>query len=111
VVKARGRQFDGGTVLANYLTVSGCDIAGLKIAYVGDGNNVAHSLLARAAIRVLIEEKLVERYADLGKYFLKQLQAIRSYAVKEVRGRGLWIGIELHKEARLRSPERAENPL
>jgi 4-aminobutyrate aminotransferase-like enzyme len=102
VVTARGRQFDGGTVLADYLTVLGCKgyIAGLKIAYVGDGNNVAHSLLARAAIRVLIEEKLVARSADLGKYYLKQLRAIRSSAVKEVRGRGLWFGIELHKEAR-----------
>jgi acetylornithine/succinyldiaminopimelate/putrescine aminotransferase len=102
VVKARGRQFDGGTVLADYLTVFKCEgyIAGLKIAYAGDGNNVARSLLARVAIRVLIEEKLVEPSADLGKYFLKQLRAIRSSAVKEVRGRGLWMGIELHKEAR-----------
>jgi ornithine--oxo-acid transaminase len=56
--------------------------------------------VARAAIRVLIEERLVERSAEQGKYFLKQLRAIRSSAVKEVRGRGLWIGIELHKEAR-----------
>jgi ornithine carbamoyltransferase len=57
VVKARGRQFDGGTVLADYLAVlerKGYN-AGLKIAYGGDGNNVAHPLLARAAIRGLIE--------------------------------------------------------
>jgi ornithine--oxo-acid transaminase len=32
---------------------------------------------------------------------LEQLRTIRSSAVKEVRGRGLWIGIELHKQARL----------
>ena len=56
--------------------------------------------VARAAIRVLIEERFVERSAELGKYFLKQLRAIRSSAVKEVRGRGLWISTELHKEAR-----------
>jgi len=62
------------------------------------GNPLACAV-ARASIRVLIEERFVERSAELGKYFLKQLRAIRSSAVKEVRGRGLWIGIELHKEA------------
>ena len=64
------------------------------------GGNPLACAVARTAIRVLIEEKLVERSAELGKYFLEQLRAIRSSAVKEVRGRGLWIGIELHKEAR-----------
>ncbi len=64
------------------------------------GGNPLACAVARTAIRVLIEEKLVERSAELGKYFLEQLRAIRSSVVKEVRGRGLWIGIELHKEAR-----------
>jgi len=64
------------------------------------GGNPLACAVARTAIRVLIEEKLVERSAELGKYFLQQLRAIRSSAVKEVRGRGLWIAIELHKEAR-----------
>ena len=64
------------------------------------GGNPLACAVARTALRVLIEEKLVERSAELGKYFLEQLRAIRSSAVKEVRGRGLWIGIELHKEAR-----------
>lgn len=64
------------------------------------GGNPLACAVARTAIRVLIEEKLVERSAELGKYFLERLRAIRSSAVKEVRGRGLWIGIELHKEAR-----------
>jgi ornithine--oxo-acid transaminase len=64
------------------------------------GGNPLACAVARTAIRVLIEEELVGRSAELGKYFLEQLRAIRSSAVKEVRGRGLWIGIELHKEAR-----------
>jgi ornithine--oxo-acid transaminase len=64
------------------------------------GGNPLACAVARTALRVLIEEKLVERSAELGKYFLEQLRTIRSSAVKEVRGRGLWIGIELHKEAR-----------
>ena len=77
------------------------------------GGNPLACAVARTAIRVLIEEKLVERSAELGKYFLEQLRAIRSSAVKEVRGRGLWIGIELAQRSAplLRSPERAGNPL
>jgi ornithine--oxo-acid transaminase len=56
--------------------------------------------VARAALRVLTEEKLVERSAELGAYFLCLLQTLRSPVVKEVRGKGLWIGIELHGPAR-----------
>ena len=44
---------------------------------------------------------MVERSAELGDYFLSRLQSLRSAAIKEVRGKGLWIGIELHSEARL----------
>jgi ornithine--oxo-acid transaminase len=51
-------------------------------------------------LRVLIEEKLVERSAELGGYFLAKLRGFRSSVIKEVRGRGLWIGIELHTDAR-----------
>ena len=56
--------------------------------------------VARAALRVLMQEKLVERSAELGAYFLGLLQTLRSPDLKEVRGKGLWIGIELHSPAR-----------
>jgi ornithine--oxo-acid transaminase len=56
--------------------------------------------VARAALRVLVEEKMVERSEELGGYFLAGLQSLRSPVIKEIRGRGLWIGIELHTEAR-----------
>ena len=49
---------------------------------------------------MLIEEKMVERSAELGAYFLKKLQTLRSSDLKEVRGTGLWIGVELHSPAR-----------
>ena len=64
------------------------------------GGNPLACAVARASLRVLIEEKLIERSAELGAYFLEQLRTIRSSAIKEVRGRGLWIGIELHGAAR-----------
>ena len=49
--------------------------------------------------RVLVEERMVENSAELGPYFLEKLRRIQSKHVKEVRGKGLWIGIELHREA------------
>ncbi|MDR3773895.1 MAG: ornithine--oxo-acid transaminase [Terracidiphilus sp.] len=64
------------------------------------GGNPMGCAIARTALRVLIEEKMVERSAELGAYFLKKLQSLRSPALKEVRGRGLWIGIELNGLAR-----------
>jgi ornithine--oxo-acid transaminase len=64
------------------------------------GGNPLGCAVARTALRVLQEEKLVERSAELGAYFLRRLQALRSPDLKEVRGRGLWIGIELHSAAR-----------
>ncbi|MGA2965516.1 MAG: ornithine--oxo-acid transaminase [Terriglobales bacterium] len=64
------------------------------------GGNPLGCAVARAALRVLTEEKLVERSAELGTYFLGLLQTLRSPDLKEVRGRGLWIGIELNSMAR-----------
>jgi ornithine--oxo-acid transaminase len=64
------------------------------------GGNPLAAATARAALKVLVQEKLVQRSATLGEYLLHKLQHIKSPFVKEVRGRGLWIGIELHVPAR-----------
>ncbi|MFI5102761.1 MAG: ornithine--oxo-acid transaminase [Terriglobales bacterium] len=64
------------------------------------GGNPLGCAVARAALRVLTQEKLVERSAELGAYFLGLLQTLRSPDLKEVRGQGLWIGIELNSPAR-----------
>jgi ornithine--oxo-acid transaminase len=64
------------------------------------GGNPLGCAVARAALRVLIEERLVERSAELGDYFLQKLQTLRTPHLCEVRGRGLWIGIELDVAAR-----------
>jgi len=64
------------------------------------GGNPLACAVARAALQVLIDEKLVERSAELGEYFLAKLRTLESPAIKEVRGRGLWIGLELHGAAR-----------
>jgi ornithine--oxo-acid transaminase len=64
------------------------------------GGNPLGCAVARAALRVLVEEKLIERSAELGDYFLKKLQGLNSPHIKGVRGKGLWIGIELNTPAR-----------
>ncbi|MGA8606188.1 MAG: ornithine--oxo-acid transaminase [Candidatus Sulfotelmatobacter sp.] len=64
------------------------------------GGNPMGCAIARTALRVLIEERMVERSAELGAYFLTLLQTLRSSDLKEARGKGLWIGIELRSPAR-----------
>src|SRR5579864_297250 len=64
------------------------------------GGNPLACAVARTALRVLIDEELIERSADQGAYFLEKLRTLRSRDLREVRGKGLWIGIELHSPAR-----------
>ena len=64
------------------------------------GGNPLGCAVARAALQVLIDEKLVQRSAELGEYLLNKLRGLRSPHLREVRGRGLWIGIELDGPAR-----------
>lgn len=64
------------------------------------GGNPLGCAVARTALRVLVEERMVERSAELGAYFLAKLKTLSSPNLKEVRGRGLWIGIELQGPAR-----------
>ncbi len=63
------------------------------------GGNPLGAAVARESLKVLIDEKLVENSYELGKYFREKLAAIDSPHVKEVRGKGLFIGVELIPEA------------
>jgi len=63
------------------------------------GGNPLAAAVARAALRVIREENLAGRSQKLGEYFLEQLTEIPSPHVKEVRGRGLLIGVELKESA------------
>ena len=64
------------------------------------GGNPLAAAVARAALKVIRDEDLAERSRTLGEYFLEQLSEIPSPHVREVRGRGLLIGVELKSEAR-----------
>jgi ornithine--oxo-acid transaminase len=63
------------------------------------GGNPLGAALATEALEVLIEERLVENAAELGRYFQERLAEIPSPYIKEVRGKGLLIGVELKPEA------------
>ena len=63
------------------------------------GGNPLAAAVSRAALKVIREENLAERSRELGEYFMEQLSEIPSPHVKEVRGKGLLIGIELKPEA------------
>jgi len=63
------------------------------------GGNPLACAVARTALKVLIEEKMIENAAKVGDYFMSQLKAIKSPHIKEVRGKGLLIGVELVPEA------------
>ncbi len=64
------------------------------------GGNPLACAIARSALRVLVEENLIQRSAELGEYFLAKLKTLKSPHIREVRGKGLWIGIELDVAAR-----------
>jgi ornithine--oxo-acid transaminase len=63
------------------------------------GGNPLACAVARAALRVLMEEGMIENSAEQGAYMKAGLESVRAEAVKEVRGRGLMIAVELYPEA------------
>ncbi|HXV74757.1 MAG TPA: ornithine--oxo-acid transaminase [Candidatus Polarisedimenticolaceae bacterium] len=63
------------------------------------GGNPLGCAIAGAALDVLVEEKMIENSAKLGAYFLDKLRSIESRNIEEIRGRGLWIGLQLTKQA------------
>lgn len=64
------------------------------------GGNPLACAVSMTALDVLVEDKLVENSAKLGDYFLSELKNINNPIIKEVRGRGLFIGVELTEAAR-----------
>jgi ornithine--oxo-acid transaminase len=78
------------------------------------GGNPLACAVARAALKVLVEENMVDNAAEMGTYFLDGLRQIKNPIIKEVRGKGLMIGLELWPEtggARRYSEKLKENGL
>jgi ornithine--oxo-acid transaminase len=64
------------------------------------GGNPLGAAVARAALKVIVEDDLVSRSRQLGEYFKGRLERVESSHIKEVRGKGLFIGVELFVKAR-----------
>jgi len=64
------------------------------------GGNPLACACAITALDVIEEENLVERSLEMGKYFMEQLMEIKNPVIKEIRGKGLLIGVELKENAR-----------
>jgi ornithine--oxo-acid transaminase len=75
------------------------------------GGNPLACAVSIAALDVLIDEKLSDKSLELGEYFVSKLKEIRNPRIKEVRGRGLFIGVELTEPARKYCEELKEQGL
>jgi ornithine--oxo-acid transaminase len=88
----------GGGLLPVSAVVATDDV--MQVFHPGDhgstfGGNPLAAAVAMASLDVLFEERLIERSAELGAWMLGELQDLRGGLVKDVRGRGLFIGIEV----------------
>ena len=59
------------------------------------GGNPLAAAVALEALNILVEEQLPERSAEMGAYLLESLQQIESPLIRDIRGRGLFIGLEI----------------
>lgn len=64
------------------------------------GGNPLGAAVAREALQVIVDEKLVERSHELGTWFMDRLNGIKSASIVTARGKGLWIGLVLNRPAR-----------
>jgi ornithine--oxo-acid transaminase len=96
-----GKALSGGTYPVSAVLASSEILGVFKPGDHGStfGGNPLAAAVARESLKVIVEEKLPERSFELGKYFLEKLKTIKSNHIKEIRGKGLFIGIELVPEA------------
>ena len=92
-----GKALGGGLLPVSAFVATN---AVMQVFHPGDhgstfGGNPLAAAVAMAALDVLFEEKLIERSAELGAWLLAELQDLRSHIVSDVRGRGLFVGIEI----------------
>jgi ornithine--oxo-acid transaminase len=82
-----------------------CDNRIINVLHPGDhgstfGGNPLASAIGIAALEIIVKEHLPQRAYKLGNWFMQELEKIKSPIIKEVRGKGLLIGVELKRKAR-----------
>ena len=75
------------------------------------GGNPLACAIGRKALQVLMEEEMIENSAQMGEYFLAELKKVNSPVIKEIRGKGLMIAIELKKESQISARQICERLL
>ena len=98
-----GKSMSGGM-----LPVSGCVADDFIMKHIGPGDhgstyggNPLAMATASAAVKTIVEEGMVENAAHLGPLFMKELKKINNPLFKDVRGRGLFIGVEIDHDAKV----------
>jgi ornithine--oxo-acid transaminase len=96
-----GKALSGGMYPVSAVLANRCV---LSVFGPGDhgstfGGNPLACAVARESLRVLVDERLAERSAELGEYLMGRLNEIDSPHIRELRGKGLWVGIVLRPEA------------
>ncbi len=91
-----GKALSGGLYPISAIA---CDDSIMKVFEPGNhgstyGGNPLASAIGVAALSVIVDERLAERAADNGLYFLKKLRSLKHPAIKEIRGKGLLLAIE-----------------
>jgi ornithine--oxo-acid transaminase len=96
-----GKALSGGFYPVSAVLSNNAVLGTLKPGQHGStfGGNPLACAVARAALRVLVEEGMIENAALQGQRFLDGLTSIRANTAREVRGRGLMLAVELHPEA------------
>jgi ornithine--oxo-acid transaminase len=96
-----GKALSGGFYPVSAVLSNNAVLGTLKPGQHGStfGGNPLACAVARAALRVLVEEGMIENAALQGARFLEGLKAIRANTIREIRGRGLMLAVELHSEA------------
>ena len=96
-----GKALSGGFYPVSAVLSNNAVLGTLKPGQHGStfGGNPLACAVARAALRVLVEEKMIENAAVQGTRLLDGLKSIRANTVRDVRGRGLMLAVELHPEA------------
>jgi ornithine--oxo-acid transaminase len=96
-----GKALSGGFFPVSAVLSNNAVLGTLKPGQHGStfGGNPLACAVARAALRVLVEEGMIENAAAQGARFSDGLRSIRSNIIREVRGRGLMLAVELQPEA------------
>lgn len=75
------------------------------------GGNPLGMAVAKRAVEVLVEEKMVENSNVMGQHLMERMRQLKSPLIKDVRGRGLFMGLELNKEFKVSAHDLAKNLL